>query len=142
MKKEIAGSNRITNLQRHIYEEVIETELQLELKKEDNGQRMANMEETIEQVARKFANLAEDSDHSQTMDMRDHADQRAQTSSGSSSFEKIGISSETNYISISNPQLTPTIPEIDAKIDFEIKVRNEVERLEGKYSGCSHFGHL
>uniref|UniRef100_A0A915LBF0 Uncharacterized protein n=1 Tax=Romanomermis culicivorax TaxID=13658 RepID=A0A915LBF0_ROMCU len=63
-------------------------------------------------------------------DTWDHAGQRAQRSSGSSSFEKIGISLEMNYVSISNPRLTQTIPEIDAKIDLEIKARNGVERLK------------
>uniref|UniRef100_A0A915JIE4 Uncharacterized protein n=1 Tax=Romanomermis culicivorax TaxID=13658 RepID=A0A915JIE4_ROMCU len=126
MKKEIAGSNRITNsslllnykgifmkkslkLKLTVRKQPVKqpklTSLPLELTKEDNGQRMANMEEIDEQVARKFTNLAEDSDHSQTMDADtwDHTDHRAQTSSGSSSFEKIGISWETNYVSISNP---------------------------------------
>uniref|UniRef100_A0A915JBG3 Uncharacterized protein n=1 Tax=Romanomermis culicivorax TaxID=13658 RepID=A0A915JBG3_ROMCU len=89
------------------------------------------MEETIEQVAKKFANLPDDSDQNQTMDadMQDYVDQRMQTSLGSSSFEKIGIASETNLISTYNPGLMPTIPEIDAKMDLETKTRNETERV-------------
>uniref|UniRef100_A0A915HLK2 Uncharacterized protein n=1 Tax=Romanomermis culicivorax TaxID=13658 RepID=A0A915HLK2_ROMCU len=76
-----------------------------ELTREDNAERMANMEETMEQLAKKFANLPDDSDQNQTMDadMQDYVDQRAQTSPGSSSFEKIGIASETNGISTYNP---------------------------------------
>uniref|UniRef100_A0A915JYI9 Uncharacterized protein n=1 Tax=Romanomermis culicivorax TaxID=13658 RepID=A0A915JYI9_ROMCU len=90
------------------------------------------MEETIEQVAKKFANLPADSDRNQTMDVdtQDYVDQRAQTSLGSSSsFEKIGIAPEVNSVSIYNSRLTPTIPEIDAKLDIETKTRNENERV-------------
>uniref|UniRef100_A0A915KA19 Uncharacterized protein n=1 Tax=Romanomermis culicivorax TaxID=13658 RepID=A0A915KA19_ROMCU len=62
-----------------------------ELTREDNAEQMANMEETIEQVAKKFANLPDDSNQNQTVDadMQDYVDQRAQTSSGSSSIEKL-----------------------------------------------------
>uniref|UniRef100_A0A915JHF4 Uncharacterized protein n=1 Tax=Romanomermis culicivorax TaxID=13658 RepID=A0A915JHF4_ROMCU len=35
---------------------------------EDNAERMANMEQRIEQVAKKLANLPDDSDQNQTMD--------------------------------------------------------------------------
>uniref|UniRef100_A0A915K3P1 Uncharacterized protein n=1 Tax=Romanomermis culicivorax TaxID=13658 RepID=A0A915K3P1_ROMCU len=101
------------------------------------------MEETIEQVAKKFANLPDDGNQNQTMDadmqdyvdqtmdadMQDYVDQRAQTSSGSSSLEKIGIASERNLISTYNPRLRPTIPEIHAKIDLKTKMRNQAERL-------------
>uniref|UniRef100_A0A915HWI8 Uncharacterized protein n=1 Tax=Romanomermis culicivorax TaxID=13658 RepID=A0A915HWI8_ROMCU len=103
------------------------------LTREDNAKQMANMEETIEQVAKKSANLPDNSDRNQTMDAdtQDYVDQRAQRSSGSSSsFEKIGIAPEVNLVSIYNPRLTPTIPEIDAKIDIETKTRNENERAQ------------
>uniref|UniRef100_A0A915L947 Uncharacterized protein n=1 Tax=Romanomermis culicivorax TaxID=13658 RepID=A0A915L947_ROMCU len=102
-----------------------------ELTREDNAERMANMEQTIEQVVKKFANLPDDSHQNQTMDadMQDYVDQRAQTSSGSYSLEKIGIAPETNLISTYNTRLTPTIPEIEAKIDLETKTRNDAERL-------------
>uniref|UniRef100_A0A915KQB8 Uncharacterized protein n=1 Tax=Romanomermis culicivorax TaxID=13658 RepID=A0A915KQB8_ROMCU len=66
--------------------------LQPELAKEDNAEGIANMEETIEQVAKKFANLLDDSDRDQTMDpdTQEYVDQRAQTSSrSSSSFKKL-----------------------------------------------------
>uniref|UniRef100_A0A915I354 Uncharacterized protein n=1 Tax=Romanomermis culicivorax TaxID=13658 RepID=A0A915I354_ROMCU len=103
-----------------------------ELAREDNAKGMANMEETIEQVAKKFVSLLDNGDRNQTMDadMQDYVDQRAQTSSGSSSsFEKIGIAWETNLVSTYNQRLMPTIPEIDAKVDLEMKTRNEAERL-------------
>uniref|UniRef100_A0A915JA29 Uncharacterized protein n=1 Tax=Romanomermis culicivorax TaxID=13658 RepID=A0A915JA29_ROMCU len=85
------------------------------------------MEETINQVAKKFTNLADDSDQSQTLDIdtRDYMDQRVQMSSGSSSFQKIGISLEMNYASTCDSQPIPKIPQIDAKMDVEVKVRNE-----------------
>uniref|UniRef100_A0A915L3M3 Uncharacterized protein n=1 Tax=Romanomermis culicivorax TaxID=13658 RepID=A0A915L3M3_ROMCU len=58
-----------------------ETSLPPELTREDNAEQMANMEETIEQVAKKFENLPDDSDQNQTMDAstQDYVDQRAQT---------------------------------------------------------------
>uniref|UniRef100_A0A915KBG6 Uncharacterized protein n=1 Tax=Romanomermis culicivorax TaxID=13658 RepID=A0A915KBG6_ROMCU len=102
-----------------------------ELAREDNAKQMANMEETIEQVAKKSANLLDNSDQNQIMDAdtQDYVDQRAQTSScSSSSLEKIGIAPEVNLVSIYNPRLTPTIPEIDPKIDIETKTRNENEK--------------
>uniref|UniRef100_A0A915KP21 Uncharacterized protein n=1 Tax=Romanomermis culicivorax TaxID=13658 RepID=A0A915KP21_ROMCU len=82
------------------------TSLPPELTREDNTKQMANMEKTIEQVAKKFANLPDDSDRNQTTDagMQDYVDQRAQMASGSSlSFEKIGLASKTNLISTYNP---------------------------------------
>uniref|UniRef100_A0A915JRX6 Uncharacterized protein n=1 Tax=Romanomermis culicivorax TaxID=13658 RepID=A0A915JRX6_ROMCU len=45
------------------------TSLPLELTKEINRQQITNMEETIDQVAKKFANSGDDSDQSQTMDI-------------------------------------------------------------------------
>uniref|UniRef100_A0A915I0J7 Uncharacterized protein n=1 Tax=Romanomermis culicivorax TaxID=13658 RepID=A0A915I0J7_ROMCU len=58
------------------------TSLPPELTREDNAKQMANMEKTIEQVAKKFVNLRDDSDGNQTTDAgtQDFVDQRAQTS--------------------------------------------------------------
>uniref|UniRef100_A0A915IVN7 Uncharacterized protein n=1 Tax=Romanomermis culicivorax TaxID=13658 RepID=A0A915IVN7_ROMCU len=90
-----------------------------ELAKEDHAKRMANLEATIEQVAKKFANLPDDSDRSQTMDADtyDYVDQRTH------------IAPEPNLVSIYNPRQTPTISKIDAKIDIEAKPMNETERV-------------
>uniref|UniRef100_A0A915JKC2 Uncharacterized protein n=1 Tax=Romanomermis culicivorax TaxID=13658 RepID=A0A915JKC2_ROMCU len=90
------------------------------------------MEATIEQVAKKLANLSDDSDRNQTIDadIYDYVDQRIQTSSDSvSSFEKISIAPETNMVSIYNPRHMPTISKIDTKIDIEVKSKNETERI-------------
>uniref|UniRef100_A0A915JZR3 Uncharacterized protein n=1 Tax=Romanomermis culicivorax TaxID=13658 RepID=A0A915JZR3_ROMCU len=106
--------------------------LQPESAKEDHAEQMANLEATIEQVAKKFANLPDDSDRNQTMDADtyDYVDQRTQTSSYSvSSFEKISIAPEANLVSIYNPRQMRTISKIEAKIDIETKPRNEMERV-------------
>uniref|UniRef100_A0A915J9S9 Uncharacterized protein n=1 Tax=Romanomermis culicivorax TaxID=13658 RepID=A0A915J9S9_ROMCU len=90
------------------------------------------MEATIEQVAKKFANLSDDSHRNQTIDadIYDYVDQRIQTSSDSvSSYEKISIAPETNVVSIYNPRHRPTISKIDTKIDIEVKPKNEMERI-------------
>uniref|UniRef100_A0A915JWP0 Uncharacterized protein n=1 Tax=Romanomermis culicivorax TaxID=13658 RepID=A0A915JWP0_ROMCU len=105
---------------------------QTELTKEDHAERMANMEATIEQVAKKFANLPHDSDRDQTIDadIYDYMDQRIQTSSDTVSlFEKISIPPETNVVSFYNSRHTPTIPKIEAKIIIEAKLKNETKKI-------------
>uniref|UniRef100_A0A915HY57 Uncharacterized protein n=1 Tax=Romanomermis culicivorax TaxID=13658 RepID=A0A915HY57_ROMCU len=55
----------------------------LNLMKDDNRQQIANMEEMIDQVARKFTNSVDDNDHDLVLDVDagHHMNQRAQTSS-------------------------------------------------------------
>uniref|UniRef100_A0A915IHH3 Uncharacterized protein n=1 Tax=Romanomermis culicivorax TaxID=13658 RepID=A0A915IHH3_ROMCU len=85
------------------------TSFLLKLTKEDSRQQITNIEETIEQVARKFINSIEDNDQAVNIEAGDHMNQMTQTSSGSSSLDKITTSAETNYLWSSNSQLTRTI---------------------------------
>uniref|UniRef100_A0A915IV51 Uncharacterized protein n=1 Tax=Romanomermis culicivorax TaxID=13658 RepID=A0A915IV51_ROMCU len=55
------------------------TSFSLELTREDNRQQIANMEETIEQVAKKFINSVEDNDQVLDEDMGNHQNNIQQT---------------------------------------------------------------
>uniref|UniRef100_A0A915IDS9 Uncharacterized protein n=1 Tax=Romanomermis culicivorax TaxID=13658 RepID=A0A915IDS9_ROMCU len=63
--------------------------MMLELSKEDFKKRMANMDETVKEIEKKFINSVEDTDQAAELDAGDQMNQIAQTSSDSSSFDKI-----------------------------------------------------